>query len=202
MLERCDNRLEELEEELLRTPTAATLHGIHSVRRELLTLRRAAWPTRQLRALLQRDMHECLAEATRPYFRDIYDHCVQIIDLIETYREITAALTETYVSIVSSRLKEIMKVLTVIGTVFLPLDVPGGRLRHEHADTRERMEIQLPAVLGIMHPDRGGAAVRVPAPGLGLRAWGRIPAPRRSCPRRAPCRRRVCLALPAASPPG
>jgi magnesium transporter len=126
MLERCDDRLEELEEELLSSPTASTLQRIHAVRRELLTLRRAAWPMRELLAVLQREKHECLSEHTRPYFRDIYDHCVQIIDLIETYREIAAALTETYVSIVSGRLNEIMKVLTVIGTVFLPLTFLAG----------------------------------------------------------------------------
>lgn len=126
MLERCDNRLDDLEEELLGKPTAETLHGIHAVRRDLLTMRRAAWPMRELLAVLQREKHECLSDVTRPYFRDVYDHCVQIIDLIETYREIAAALTEIYMSVVSSRLNEIMKVLTVIGTVFLPLTFLAG----------------------------------------------------------------------------
>jgi magnesium transporter len=126
ILEVSNVRLEELEEELLSSPGQRTLERVHIVRRDLLLLRRAAWPMREVIAQLQRDKHECLAESTRPYFRDIYDHCVQIIDLIDNYREIAAALTETYLSVVSSRLNEIMKVLTVIGTVFLPLTFLAG----------------------------------------------------------------------------
>jgi magnesium transporter len=87
----------------------------------LVLVRRAAWPTRELIAVLQREKHECLSETTHTYFRDVYDHCVQIIDLIETYREIAGALTETYMSSVSNRMNEIMKVLTIIGTIFIPL---------------------------------------------------------------------------------
>jgi magnesium transporter len=126
MLERSDAQVEDLEEELLDRPGRHTLERVHSTRRDLLTLRRAAWPMRELIAQLLREKHECLSETTRHYFRDIYDHCVQIIDLIENYREIAAALTETYMSVVSSRLNEIMKVLTVIGTVFLPLTFLAG----------------------------------------------------------------------------
>ena len=126
MLEKCDAQIEDLEEELLSSPGRRTLEQVHLTRRDLLTLRRAAWPMRELIAQLLREKHECLSEATRHYFRDIYDHCVQIIDLIENYREIAAALTETYMSVVSSRLNEVMKVLTVIGTVFLPLTFLAG----------------------------------------------------------------------------
>ena len=126
MLERCDAQLEDLEEELLDRPGRHSMERVHLIRRDLLTLRRTAWPMRELIAQLLRENHECLSEATRHYFRDIYDHCVQIIDLIENYREIAAALTETYMSVVSSRLNEIMKVLTVIGTVFLPLTFLAG----------------------------------------------------------------------------
>lgn len=126
ILERCDDRLEVLEEEVLDRPTQDTLQRVHLVRRELLLMRRAAWPMRELIARIQRERHECLSEETRPYFRDIYDHCIQIMDLIENYREIAAALTETYMSVASSRLNEVMKVLTVIGTVFLPITFLAG----------------------------------------------------------------------------
>ncbi len=126
MLDRCNETLEEIEEELLVEPKEHTLERVHCVRRDLLLLRRAAWPTRELVSQLQREKHECLAEATQPYFRDIYDHCVQIIDLIETYREVAGSLTETYLSVVSSRLNEVMKVLTIIGTIFLPLTFLAG----------------------------------------------------------------------------
>ncbi len=126
ILERCDDRLEDLEEEILHQPDHGTFEGVHRVRRDLLLLRRAAWPMRELLANIQREKHECLSEETRHYFRDIYDHCIQIIDLIENYREIAAALTDTYLSVSSSRLNEVMKVLTVIGTVFLPITFLAG----------------------------------------------------------------------------
>ena len=126
ILERLSDRLEDLEEEMLTQPTQATLQQVHSVRRELLLLRRAAWPMRELVAELQREKHECVSDTTRTYFRDVYDHCVQIIDLIETYRETAAALTEIYMSAVSNRMNEIMKVLTIIGTIFIPLTFLAG----------------------------------------------------------------------------
>jgi magnesium transporter len=126
ILERCSERLEELEEELLSQPTRQTLHEVHVMKRELLLIRRAAWPMRELIVQLQRDEHRGISDTTRTYFRDVYDHSVQIIDLIETYREITAALTETYMSAVSNRMNEIMKVLTIIGTIFIPLTFLAG----------------------------------------------------------------------------
>jgi magnesium transporter len=81
---------------------------------------------RELISQLQRDKHECLSETTLTYFRDLYDHCAQIIDLLETYREIAAALTETYMAVVSNRMNEIMKVLTVFMTIFGPLSFLAG----------------------------------------------------------------------------
>ena len=126
LLESYSERLEDLEEELLNQPSRHTLHKIHAMKRELLLIRRAAWPTRELIMQLLRERHECLSETTRTYFRDVYDHCVQIIDLIETYREIAASLTETYMSAVSNRMNEVMKVLTIIGTIFIPLTFLAG----------------------------------------------------------------------------
>ena len=107
-------------------PAPNTLQRIHVVKRNLVLLRRSIWPMRELIAQLQRDKHECLSETTQTYFRDVYDHCAQIIDLLETYREIAAALTETYMAVVSNRMNEIMKVLTVISTIFIPLTFLAG----------------------------------------------------------------------------
>ena len=121
ILERYSERLEEVEEEILNDPTRESMQKIHAIKRDLVLIRRAAWPMRELIAVLQREKHECLSETTQTYFRDVYDHCVQIIDLIETYREIAGALTETYMSSVSNHMNEIMKVLTIIGTIFIPL---------------------------------------------------------------------------------
>jgi len=99
---------------------------MHLIKRDLVMLRRTAWPMRELVSQLQRERHECLSEISQTYLRDVYDHCVQIIDLIETYREIANAVTDTYVSVVSNRTNDIMKVLTIIGTIFIPLTFLAG----------------------------------------------------------------------------
>ena len=125
-LEYYSDRIDETEEELLEDPQQFTLQKAHSVKRGLLLLRRAIWPMREIIAQLLRDKHECLSETTLTYFRDVYDHCVQIIDLNETYHEIATALTETYMSIMSNRMNEIVKVLTVISTIFIPLTFLAG----------------------------------------------------------------------------
>ena len=120
-LEHYGECLEELDDELCIRPAPNTLQRIHVVKRNLVLLRRSIWPMRELVAQLLRDKHESLSDTTLTYFRDVYDHCVQIIDLLETYREIAPALSETYMAVVSNRMNEIMKVLTVIATIFIPL---------------------------------------------------------------------------------
>jgi magnesium transporter len=126
ILDELSAHLERAEEDILTHPQVQSLHAIHLIKRDLLMVRRVAWPMRELVAQLQRERHECLSEITQTYFRDVYDHCVQIIDLIETYREIASAVAETYVSLISNRTNEIMKVLTVIGTIFIPLTFLAG----------------------------------------------------------------------------
>jgi magnesium transporter len=126
LLEGFSERLSDLDEELLENPTRGTIQRIHSVKRELLLLRRAAWPLRDVIAQLQRERHEVLSETAQTYLRDVHDHCVQIIDLIETYREISNGLAETYVSEVSNRTNDTVKVLTIIGTIFIPLTFLAG----------------------------------------------------------------------------
>ena len=126
LLERYSERIEDLEEELLTQPARDTLQRVHTIKREMFLFRRAMWPMRDLIQQLLRDKHECLSETTQTYFRDVYDHCVQIIDLVETYREITGAVTETYISTLSNRTNDVMRVLTVIGTIFIPLTFLSG----------------------------------------------------------------------------
>jgi magnesium transporter len=126
ILEQFGDRLEELEDLVIEKPYQQTISQIHQVKRSLLQLRRAAWPMREAVSILQREPHECLSDTTRLYLRDVYDHLVQIIDLIETYRELASDLTDTYISSVSNHMNEIMKVLTVIGTIFIPLTFLAG----------------------------------------------------------------------------
>ena len=121
VLEDASTQLEDAEEAVLDHPGAQTLHAIHQIKRSLVLIRRVAWPMRELIGTLQRERHECLSEVTQTYFRDVYDHCVQVIDLIETYREIASEIASTHVSMTSNRTNEIMKVLTIIGTIFMPL---------------------------------------------------------------------------------
>jgi magnesium transporter len=126
VLEHYAERIEEADDEMLDQPRHATLQKAHAMKRGLVLLRRAIWPMRELVAQLQRDSHECLSETTRTYFRDLYDNCVHILDLAETYHEIATALTETYMSVISNRLNEVVKVLTVISTIFIPLTFLAG----------------------------------------------------------------------------
>ena len=126
VLEYYGDRLEELEDLVLQNPSRDTITQIHDVKRELLLLRRAIWPMREVVNGMQREPHEAMNDTTRTYLRDVYDHLIQIMDIIETYREVGTSLTETYMTSMSNRLSEVMKVLTVIGTIFIPLTFLAG----------------------------------------------------------------------------
>lgn len=126
ILEACSQRAEELEELILGRAPAEAISQVHQFKRDLLLMRWAIWPMREVVAYLQREPHECVSDATRIYLRDLYDHVVQIIELVETYREIAGDLIETYMSSVSNRMSETMKVLTLIGTIFIPLTFLAG----------------------------------------------------------------------------
>jgi magnesium transporter len=126
ILEVYSDQLENLEDLVLAKPAQDTMQRIHAIKRELLLVRRAAWPMREAIHNLQRETHECMSDETRTYLRDVYDHTVQIIDLVETYREFANGLTETYMSALSIRMNEIMKVLTIMGTIFIPLTFLAG----------------------------------------------------------------------------
>ncbi len=126
ILEHFGDRLELLEDMVLQRPSPEAIQEIHRLKRELLLLRRAMWPMREVVQRLAREPHECFSPITQTYIRDVYDHAVQIIDILETYREMATGLTETYMTAVSNRMNEIMKVLTIIGTIFIPLTFFAG----------------------------------------------------------------------------
>jgi magnesium transporter len=121
LLERFGERLEEIETALLDDPRPATLGVLHAVKREMLRVRKATWPLREMVGALARADSSLVREATRVWLRDVYDHTVQIIDIVETLRETAGQLVELYMSSVSNRMNEVMKVLTVIATIFIPL---------------------------------------------------------------------------------
>jgi len=119
VLEKIGERLDDLEDRVIAAKGAAITSEIHRVRRDLLTLRRAIWPLREILNDLLRD--EETDKKLYPFLRDCYDHVVELVDLIETYRDLSTGLMEVYVSVVGNRMNEIMKVLTIIATIFIPL---------------------------------------------------------------------------------
>ncbi|NLG43746.1 MAG: magnesium/cobalt transporter CorA [Phycisphaerae bacterium] len=123
LLEQCGERLDALEEMEagVTRPVPALMSGVHAVKRDLLTIRRIVWPLRDALNALLRDPTPLITDETRMYLRDLQDHTIQIVDLVETYRDIASGITEVYLSSVSQHTNEIMKVLTIIATIFIPL---------------------------------------------------------------------------------
>lgn len=121
VLEKTGERLDELQDELIGRPTRDTLNMVLEIKRDLIMLRRVIWSERdKLNDVLRSDLR-LIHENTKLYLRDTYDHCIQLLDLVESYREITASLMDVYQSSVSNRLNGVMKVLTIISTIFIPL---------------------------------------------------------------------------------
>ncbi len=113
--------IESLEDEVIFNPTRQTVQKIYRVRRELMSLRRSIWPQRSALSQLVRDGSDLIRPEVRVYLQDCYDHVVQVLDIVETYRELTANLMDVYLSSVSNRMNEVMKTLTVISSIFIPL---------------------------------------------------------------------------------
>lgn len=121
VLESFGSQLEDLEEQILVAGDEDTLVSIHTVKRELVLLRRMLWPQREVINQLLRDEHALVAAGTHIYLRDCYDHTIQVMDLLETYRDMTGSMLDIYLSSVSNRMNDVMRILTVIATVFIPL---------------------------------------------------------------------------------
>jgi magnesium transporter len=126
ILEAYGEQIEALEDEVIAHPTPQSLAKIHRIKRDLLTLRRTIWPQRELLATLTRDGCPLISREVQIYLRDCYDHAVQVLDMVETYRELAASLMDVYLSAVSNRMNEVMKTLTVISTIFIPLTFIAG----------------------------------------------------------------------------
>ncbi len=120
-LESLEDQLEALEEALLDKPGPELLKAIHDLKRVMVALRKGVWPLRELLLTLERSESELIAPSTRPYFRDIYDHSIQVIDTVESFRDVLSGYMDVYLTSVSNRMNEIMKVLTIVATLFIPL---------------------------------------------------------------------------------
>lgn len=156
LLEEIGERLEALEDRSSGSLGPSTIRELHDLRRELITVRRAAWPLRDATGALIREQSPLIREGTRLYLRDAYDHLVQVMDLVETSRELATGLLEMHLSLASFKLNEVMKVLTIITTVFIPLSFIAG-IYGMNFDTSKpanmpetRMDYGYPIVLGLM----------------------------------------------------
>ncbi|GAB3201949.1 magnesium transporter [Pontibacter aydingkolensis] len=140
--------MEELEQKVLRKPSKNTLTEILNLKSELVKLRRIAWPERDLMNEMLRMDEDVIPDSLKVYFRDAYDHAVQLIDLIENHREMSSSLVELYMSMVSNRMNEIMKVLTIISSIFIPLSfivgIYGMNFSREDPETGKVFRYSMP----------------------------------------------------------
>lgn len=121
ILEKLGEKIELIEDELISNPDMETLHEIHYLKREMIFLRKAVWPLREVIGMMMRGESPLIHDSMKIYLRDVYDHTIQVIDTIETLRDMVAGMLDIYLSSVSNRLNAVMKVLTIIATIFIPL---------------------------------------------------------------------------------
>jgi len=121
VLEKLGEKIEGMEQELVTNPTPETLQTLHNLKREMIFLRKSVWPLREVVSRLERGESKLIKDSTGIYLRDVYDHTIQVIDTIETFRDMLSGMLDIYLSSVSNRMNEVMKVLTIIATIFIPL---------------------------------------------------------------------------------
>ena len=126
VLESLEEKIEYLEDDLVKKTIPSTLEAIHILKRELILLRKSLWPLREAISSLERSDSPLINKSTVVYFKDIYDHTIAIIDTVETFRDMLSGMLDIYLSTISNRLNEVMKVLTIIATIFMPLTFLAG----------------------------------------------------------------------------
>ena len=126
ILEHIGEKIEDIEDTLVMNPEPETLQAIHNLKREMIFLRKSVWPLREVISRLERWESPLIDKSTDIYLRDVYDHTIQVIDAIETFRDMLSGMLDIYLSSVSNRMNEVMKVLTIIATIFIPLTLIAG----------------------------------------------------------------------------
>lgn len=121
VLEKLEEQVEDLEEELVASPTPDSIQKIHRLKKEMIFLRKSVWPLREMINNLEQSESALIQESTRIYLRDVYNHTIQVIDTLETFRDLVSGMIDIYLSGLSYKMNEIMKVLTLIATIFIPL---------------------------------------------------------------------------------
>ena len=126
ILEKLGEMIEDMEEELVKEPSPGTLQIIHKLKTETIFLRKSVWPLREVVNSLERKESSLIRETTIPFIRDLYDHTIQVIDSVETFRDLISGMLDIYLSSISNKMNNIMKVLTIIATIFIPLTFIAG----------------------------------------------------------------------------
>ncbi len=126
VLEKIGDKVEDIEDELVVNPQIDTLHDIYDMKRSMISFRKNVWPLREVISRLDRLGSKLFKETTGVYIRDVYDHTVQVVDAIETYRDLLSGMLDIYLSSISNKMNQIMQVLTIIGTIFIPLTFLAG----------------------------------------------------------------------------
>ena len=121
IIEKLGEKIENLEDKMISRPKPANLRVIHKLRRDLIFLRKSVWPLREVISFLEKGESPLILESTNVYLRDVYGHTIQVMDTVETLRDIISGMLDIYLSSVSNRMNEIMKMLTIIATIFIPL---------------------------------------------------------------------------------
>jgi magnesium transporter len=125
-VERVGDRIEAIDDRILSQPRPGDLQALHQLKRDILGVRKAVWPLREEIGALAKSELPLIRPATRVFWRDLYDHTIQIMEMVETLRDLLGGLHDTYLSSTSNRMNEIMKVLTIIATLFIPLTFIAG----------------------------------------------------------------------------
>lgn len=161
ILEKIGDRLDDLEDELITVPVRESMNKILQIKRELIVFRRSIWPERDKINDLIRSDFSLISANTKVYFRDSYDHCIQVLEIVDSYKEVTSSLMDVYLSSVSNRLNQVMKVLTIISTIFIPLTFIVGLYGMNFAHTDPRTGKFLPLNMPELYSPYGYAGVMI-----------------------------------------
>ena len=125
-IEQIGDHIEAIDDKILEDPSPGNIQEIHYLKRDVLGMRKAAWPCREVISTIEKGESRVLTAGTRVYWRDLYDHCIQVIDMLETYRDLLGGIHDTYLSSLSNRMNEVMKTLTIMSSIFIPLTFIAG----------------------------------------------------------------------------
>jgi magnesium transporter len=126
ILESIGENIEDTEQRLAANPTPETLQLIHALKKEMIFLRKSIWPLREVVSGLERCESPLIHESTSIYLRDVYDHTIQVIDTVESFRDMVSGMLDIYLSSISNKMNEVMKVLTIFASIFIPLTFVAG----------------------------------------------------------------------------